>query len=266
MNRLIPAGTLVALALGAGCCRLFQSKEAAYKKEMECALRVTDERSIEILRRGMFCCEPLPKDELTLPAARRFYLERAEALDPNSLEPPAAIAKCYWDEGNYAEALTFFERVRARTDKPLGPAIGEFTMYRLLQQWAKGEELAAWVRLQKGIDAQKAGDYLEGRLLYDEGRFEEARPLLESAARRAEAGGDSLGDTLYTMKDVHLYLAQIRLKAGDAQGAYEDFKLFLKKMTDPQFQTFYAYWLPRIGTDQKGFYDKIENDWAHVRQ
>jgi tetratricopeptide (TPR) repeat protein len=260
------AAAMAALCLTGACCGLFQSKEERYKKEMECALRVTDNKSIEILQKGMYCCEALPAGAMTLPQARRFYLERALKLNPDSTDAMAAVAKSYWDEGSYPEGLKFYQMLEKKSEKPLSAVIGEYTMYRLMKKWDDAAGRIAWIRQQKAIDAAKVGDYLEGRLLYDEGKYPEALPLLQNAIERANAGDDSLGNTPYTMKDAAFWVAQIKLKGGDPQGAYEAFKEYLHKMADPDFQIFYAYWLPRMGSDQAKFYDTIETQWAHVRQ
>jgi tetratricopeptide (TPR) repeat protein len=257
---------LFALGLLAGCCGVFQSPEEKYEKEMECASRITDERSVEILSRGTFCCEPLPKGTQGLPEARRFYLNRAWALKPTSADPPLAIAKSYWDEGSYFEGLRHYDAARERMERPLMAVVGEVTMYRLLKNYAEAGAWVRWIRRQKAIDAAKVADYLEARLLYDEGKYAEARPLFESAVARNEKGNDYLGDTPFTMKDARFYLAQIRRKTGDPLGAHEEFLLYLKKMSDPDFQIFYAFWVPKIGSDQAQLYDKIEKEWAHVRQ
>lgn len=256
----------MALASATACCGAFQSKEDRYKKEMECALRVTDEKSIEILQRGMFCCEKLPAEVKTLPEARRFYLLRAAAQDPKNPDPVLQIARSYWDDHDYKQALDFFARAKDLSPKPLTAVIGEITMLRLTKDWTQANGLVQWVRDQKAIDSQKVGDYLEARILYDQGKYAEAKPLFESALNRSKSDGDALGDTPYTMKDAYLYLAQIKLKAGDAQGAYGDFKLFLQKMSNPDFQLFYKYWVEKLGNDQPALYDKIESDWASWRQ
>ena len=95
---------LLALAASGACCGAFESKEERTKKELECALRVTDEKSIEILQKGMFCCEKLPAEVRTLPAARRFYLQRASALSPKDPDPVLQLARSYWDDRNFPEA------------------------------------------------------------------------------------------------------------------------------------------------------------------
>lgn len=262
---LLPLG-LLALASLAACCGAFQSKEEKYKKEMECALRVTDEKSIEILQKGMFCCEKLPPEANTLPSARRFYLERATALDPKDPDPVLQIARSYWDDRNYPEAFKAFEKARSLGAKPTTAVIGEITMLRLMGDYSKAEPLLAWIREQKAIDAPKVADYLEARILYAQGNYPEAKKLFESALERAKGTGDLLGDTTYTMRDTHLYLAEISLKQGDPKLAYEEFKLYLAKMSDPDFVLFYNYWLEKLGDDQKGLYDLIENEWAKPRQ
>ena len=48
----------------AACCGAFESKEDKYKKEMECALRVTDEKSIEILQLPLMALQERIEQEL----------------------------------------------------------------------------------------------------------------------------------------------------------------------------------------------------------
>lgn len=257
---------LLALAASGACCGAFQSKEERTKKELECALRVTDEKSIEILQKGMFCCEKLPAEARTLPAARRFYLERASALSPEDPDPVLQIARSYWDDRDFAEALRAFVRAKDMGTKPVTAVIGEIAMLRCMKRFDEAAPLLAWIREQKAIDAPKVADYLEARLLYDAGKCAPAKPLFVSALERAKSTGDNLGDTAYTLRDAHLYLAQIALKAGDPQGAYEEFKLYLGKMSDPDFQVFYKYWVEKLGDDQKALYDTMEVEWAWPRQ
>ena len=257
---------LMALAATGACCGAFESKEERTKKELECALRVTDEKSIEILKKGMFCCEKLPAEVLTLPAARRFYLQRAAALSPKDPDPVLQIARSYWDDRNFPEAMSAFARAKDMGSKPLTAVVGEVTMLRLMKRFGEAAPLLAWIRDQKAVDAPKVADYLEARLLYDDGKYAQAKPLFENALDRAKSTGDNLGDTAYTMKDAHLYLAQIALKGGDPQAAYEEFKLYLKKMSDPDFQIFYKYWVEKLGDDQKALYDTLEIEWAWPRQ
>ena len=265
MKKAFPAA-LAGLLFLTGCCGLFQSKETRYKKAMECAFRITDERSIEILKKGMYCCEALPPEIRTLPEARRFYLDKALELKPEDPVALDSVARSYWDEGSYGKGLEYFGRVRKVSTSPMSAVIGEVTMLRLLGEWDKAGPDLQWIRAQKGVDGEKIADYLEGRLLYDQGKLKEAEPLFKKAIERAAAGDDYLGRTPYTMRDAHFYLAQIKLKAGDPQGAYEEFKVFLRQMSNPDFQIFYAYWLPILGKDQTAFYEKIEGDWLHVRQ
>jgi tetratricopeptide (TPR) repeat protein len=248
------------------CCGAFQSKEDNFKKEMECAMRLTDEKSIEILKKGMFCCEKLPPEAATLPSARRFYLLRAAALQPKDPDPVLQIARSYWDDRNFAEAFKAFEEARALGAKPTTAVIGEITMLRLMERFSEAQPLLAWIREQKNIDAPKVADYLEARLLYDQGKYPEAKVLFLNALERAKSTGDTLGDTAFTMKDTYLYLAQIDLKTGDPQAAYEQFKLYLKKTNDPDFVLFYNYWLEKLGDDQKALYDTMETEWAWPRQ
>jgi tetratricopeptide (TPR) repeat protein len=255
-----------AAALLGSCCGAFQSDDSKYKKAIECADRITDERSLEILRKGEFCCAPVPPDVKDRPAAKRFYLEQARRLKPDAPEPLLAIAMTYWDEADYAGALEAYDEAIKLDPKPVMAVIGAFTMDRLLGRWDEAAERVKWIRGQKGIDAEKVGDYLEARLLYDQGRYADAEPLFRRAIERSERSDVSLGPTPYTLKDAHFYLAQIRLKAGDPQGAHQEFLAFLKKMSDPDFQVWYAYWVPRMGSQQAEFYAKVEQDWVRVRQ
>lgn len=267
MNQAANLGLCLALAGAmAACCGAFQSDEKRYQKEMECASRITDGKSVELLQEGMFCCNPLPKGALGLPEARRYYLLRAWALRPASPDPPMAIAKSHWDDGNYREALRYYDAARERSEKPLAAVIGEVTMYRLLRDFPPAYAWVRWIRVQKAIDGEKVAAYLEARLLYDEGKYAEARPLFQKALERSGRGTDFLADTPWTMKDARFYLAQIRRKTGDPQGGHEEFLLYLKQMSDPDFQLFYKYWVEKAGSDQALLYDTIEGQWVHIRQ
>jgi len=261
------AAALIGILVLVGCCGAWKSNSAKYKKQMECATRVTDETSIKILKSGNFCCPALPKDIESVAEARRFYLLRAWGYDPSSPEPPMRIAQSYWEQQDYHKALLYFDAARARTKgAPIEAVIGEITMYRLLHQFKPGYAWIRWLERQKDIDAVKVCDYLGARYLYDQGKEQEAEPLFEAALKRAEKGDYTLAVQPYSMKDVWFYLAQIKLNAGDPQGAYKDFLAYLKLMSDPNFQTFYNYWLPRLGSQQKEFYAKIEHDWVWMRQ
>jgi tetratricopeptide (TPR) repeat protein len=233
---------------------------------MECARRVTHPRSIEILRHGMFCCEPLPDDVTTMPAARRFYLLKAQEMDPLSPDPPMLVGKTLWEEGLYKEAIPCFQSARKLSSEPLSAVIGLFTMHRLLGHWEEARGLVEWVRGQKGVDAAKVADYLEAKLLCGEERYQEAIPPLERAIARAGSSGDGLGGTPYTMVDARLYLALARLKTGDPYGADEDFKRYLKKMNDPEFRLYYNHCRETFRGDQGGFFELVESSWARTRQ
>ncbi len=261
------AAALIGTLVLVGCCGAWKSNSAKYKKQMECATRVTDETSIKILKSGNFCCPALPKDIESVATAQRFYLLRAWGYNPSSPEPPMRIAQSYWEQQNYQQALLYFDAARARTQgAPIEAVIGEISMYRLLHQFKPGYAWIQWLEHQKGIDAVKVGDYLRARYLYDQGKENEAEPLFKAALKRAEKGDYMLAVQPYTMKDVWFYLAQIKLNAGDPQGAYKDFVTYLKLMSDPDFQMFYNYWMPRLGREQKEFYAKIEHDWVWMRQ
>lgn len=267
MKKSLERGAAIALlAVAAACCGAFQSSEEKYQKEMECASRITDGKSVELLQRGMFCCSPLPKGTDALPEARRYYFLRASRLKPSSPDPPIGIARSYWDEGDYAQARNYFDSARELSKNSLAAVIGEVTMYRLLHDPAPAFVWVRWIQTQKNIDGEKVAAYLSARLLYDEGKYEEARPLIEQALKRAEKGNDYLGETPYTMKDAHFYLAQIKRKTGDPLGAHQEFLLYLKKMSDPDFQLAYKYWVEKFGSDQALLYDTVEKDWAHIRQ
>ncbi len=252
--------------LFASCCGAFSSRNTKYKKEMECAVRITDAHSIKVMKRGLFCCERLPKKIVSSAAARRFYLFKAWAYKPGSSEAPLEIARSYWDDENYLEALRYYDAARIRAEKPATAVIGEVTMYRLLRKFKPGMAWINWLRRSKCVDALQTANYLEARYLYDQGKYAKAEPLFIEAVKGSKEMGLSLGDTPFSMRDAWFYLAQIRMHRGDPQGAYKYFVIFLKKMADPNFQNYYAYWLPRLGSHQAEFLDKIESDWVHIRQ
>jgi len=260
------ATSLVLAAFLSGCCGFLSSEEARYEKNLECAGRITDLKSIEILAKGNFCCDPLPPGIQSLPEARRFYLEKARSLKPDAVEPLLGLGRAYWDEGNYAEAQTCFQLAAPRLDKPIYAEIAAVTMMRLQTRFDEGRALAEKIRSEKGVDGEKVAEYLLGRLDFDAGQILAAQVHFERALRRAEKGDYGLGGTPFTMRDAHFYLALIKHRRGDPQAAYQDFLVFLKKMSDPEFQIFYAYWLPRLKDDQGALLEKIERDWTHVRQ
>lgn len=257
---------LIPVLLSAGCCGIFHSKERKYKKEMECATRLTDDTSIRILKTGKFCCTALPEKMRTLPEARRFYLLRAWGYKPASFEAPMEIARSYADEQNWSEALRYYDAARSRSGNGLAAVTGEVTMYRLLGKYDEALAWTRWLRTIQGSDGIKVADYMEARCLYDEGKLKEAESLFVEAVKRSEKSGVYIGSTTYTISTSWFYLAQIELKTGDPMAAHRYFLKFLKHMSDPDFQTYYAYWMPRLSSHQADFYDKLENDRIHVMQ
>jgi tetratricopeptide (TPR) repeat protein len=256
----------VLLATALSCCRFPLSQEGRYRREMTCAERISDEKSIEILKKGAFCCEPLPPSVTSLPAARRFYYERALALKPREAAPLLGLGRAMWEEGDYRGGLEAYKKAQGLLERPIYAQIGAFTMLRLLRRFDEGRALAERIREEKGVDGAKVAEYLLGRLEYDAGNFGAAEGHLRAALERAARGGYGLGGTPFSMKDAHLYLALVLQKKGDAEGAYREFLLFHKKMSDPEYQIFYAYWLPRLEKDQGALLEKIETEWAHLRQ
>ena len=258
---------LSALIALMACCGLFQSKDARYKKYMECAERLTSDKSMELLHQGYACCEKLPTALSGREAAKRFYLEKARALKPEAPEPYAAIGLSYWEGGDFAHALEAYQEAAKRTDRPFAFLVAEAAMMRLCGRYDEGLRLAGDIAKMRGVDGEKAAAYLSGRMFYEGGRLQDARASFERAIALAEKSGYFLTPSPYTMVDAWFYMAQIRLKGGDAQGAYNDFKVYLSKMTNPEFQLWYTEkLLPRYGAGQKGLYDSIEENWVRERQ
>ncbi len=261
------AAAASAIAIMASCCGFLETKEDRYNKYMECAERLTSDKSIEILHHGYQCCEKLPKELNDREAAKRFYLEKAKALKPDAPEPYASIGLSYWEGGDYANALAAYEEAAKRTDKPFGYMIAEATMMRLCGKYDEALAMASSIEKLKAVDGAKASAYLKGRVLYEEGKLKEAQADFEEAIAMAGKSGYFLTPSPYTMVDAWFYMAQIRLKEGDAQGAYNDFKEYLSRMTNPEFQLWYTQkLLPRYGADQKGLYGTIEENWVRERQ
>ncbi len=258
---------VTAIAVLVSCCGLFQSKEARYKKYMECAERLTSDKSIELLHHGYACCEELPPELKDREAAKRFYLDKARVLKPESPEPCAAIGLSYWEGGDYARALEAYQQAARLTDRPFACLVAEATMMRLCGRYEDALRLAGDIEKIRGVGGAKTAAYLRGRVLYEEGRMAEARSDFEKAIALAGKSGYFLAPSPYTMEDAWFYMAQIRLKQGDTLGAYNDFKVYLSRMTNPEFQLWYAQkLLPRYGADQKGLYDTIEENWVRERQ
>lgn len=264
---LILLAAMVAMALIVSCCGFLETKEAKYKKYMECAERLTSDRSIELLHHGYACCEKLPPELADREAAKRFYLEKARALKPDSPEPYAAIGLSYWEGGDYPRALDAYQQAAKRTGKPFAYLIAEATMMRLCGRYDDAMNAADDIEKMRTVDGAKTAAYLRGRILYEKGLLKEARADFEKAIAMAEKSGYFLTPSPYTMVDAWFYLAQIRLKEGDPQGAYDAFKNYLSRMTNPEFQLWYTQkLLPRYGADQKGLYDAIEENWVSERQ
>ncbi len=254
-------------ASGLGCCRLFQSDEERYRKALECSERLTSDKSVEILRDGYQCCAPLPETVRDREAAKRFYLEEARALKPAAPEPDAAIGLSYWEGGQFEQALGAYREAARKSSRPFAYRVAVVTMLRLTGRYDEALAEIASLRRLRGVDAEKVADYLQGRVLYEQGRLPEAAVAFQRALAGAEKTGSFLGPSPYTMQDAWFYTAQIRRKTGDPLGGHEAFKAYLAAMHNPEFQTWYANTLlPRHGADQAGLYDAIEENWVRERQ
>lgn len=255
------------LALALGCCGLFQAKEERYKKYMECADRLSLDRAIPYLQKGQFCCEKLPPGYTSKEPARRFYLEKARDLRPESPEPYDELGRSYWFEGKFAEAESAYAAAAERAARPFSQRVIQCAMQRIQKRYDAALETAATVRASGEEDSEKAALYLEARVRYEQGRLPEAREGFSAALALADSSGYRLRPSPYVMRDAWFYMAQIRLKGGDPAGAHEDFKKFLEKTGDPDFQAWYGgKLLPMLGTDQPLLYDTIESDWVRERQ
>lgn len=264
---LSPVALAAALALSLGCCGLFDSKEERFKKYFECADRLTVDRAIPYLEKGQFCCERLPAGYTSREAARRFYLEKARDLRPEAPEPYDEIGRSYWFEGRFADAEGAYALAAERAARPFPQRVILCAMQRIQKKYDAALATAAAVRATGEPDAEKAALYLEARIRYEQGRLEEAREGFTRALALAEVSGYRLRPSPYVMRDAWFYMAQIRLKGGDPQGAHEDFSRFLEKTGDPDFQSWYGgKILPMLGTDQPLLYDTIESDWVRERQ
>jgi len=262
-KRLIPLALYVALI---SCGPVFESDEEAYRRHMHCADRATTEESVDKLQRGFAFCDPLPLHISTPSEARRHYLEKAWELKKDSPDPPIAIALSYWEEGAYSNALEFFDAARARSPGDPSPIVGMITMHRLLGD----EELAlTWTKRieEEGTDdGRKIARYLEARVHYDAGRYEEAREGFEEALDIAEKRGFFLGGGMFTMKNTEFFLAQIALEEGDAVEADAHFRAYIEKNSEPELVS-YMNWLADQGPqDQASYYDQIEAGWIRTRQ
>jgi len=269
MSRLVLSTATLAL-LGVsflGCCGLFQSDEDRYDKCMECAERITSDLSVDLLKQGRFCCEAVPAGIQGREPARRFYLEKARDLKPDSPEPLAALGRSYWFEGDYSRAADAFGAAAAKSSRPFPYLVALAAMARVSGRYDDALASVARIRTLRGVDAEKTADYLEARVRYEQGQEPEARRLFEASLARASKSGFGLGPSPYSMRDAWFYLAQIRRKSGDPLGAHEAFKSYLSLMNDPEFQLWYAKTLlPEMGSDQTRLYDTVERSWVRERQ
>jgi tetratricopeptide (TPR) repeat protein len=248
------------------CRGVSEIGDGAFARYLRCADGVSNEHSLHLMKRGGQGCERLPDEVKTVTEAKRFYLQKAWDIRPESPEPPRNIALTYWEDDNYEMALRYFDATRERSPEKLSPVIGMITMYRLL---GKRDEALRWVRwldAQDVPDAHKTGLYLAGKILYEAESYEEARPLLEEALGLAEEAGFFLCGSSFTMRDVEFYLAQVHLRSGDPVMADEFFRSFVGRNHDPDFVSF-LNWLTEEGPeDQAGYFSEVEKYWVRVRQ
>ena len=240
--------------------------DAEYKRQMKCADRISNEKSVQIAKVAKFGCDPLPSSAETPAQARRFYLQKAWGAKPDAWEPAIAIAQSYWEEADFRRALDHFNAARERAPKELSPVIGMITMFRLLGEYQSALDWSAWLSGHKAIDAVKVSSYLEGRIYYEMGDLKRARPLLESAIARADSGDYYLGGSVFTMRDADFFLAQIYFKGGDSKKADEHFRRYVKMVHDPDFMAYMELVFEKIGGDQARLYSEIEKNWVHGRQ
>ena len=257
------AATFLLVLVG---CSLLETKKQVYKRCMKCADRAQGAMGIQILKRGEFGCEPLPASVSTSAQARRFYFEEAWKAQPSRSEAPLGIAMTWWEEGDYARALGYFESVRERRPQDPSATIGLVTMYRLLGRFPEAMAWAVWVEGLKGLDGRKISVYLRGRIFFEEKRYDEAGPLLEEALQRAEKTGFFLGKTGFTMVDAEFYLAQIAVRKGDLKKADSLFRAYVKRNHDPDFADYVRLIFARGSQDQRAMYDEIESCWVRQRQ
>lgn len=268
MTRSATALVLAATLVLSGCCENpFKGKEGRYRKYLECADHLTVDRAVDLMKRGAFCCEKVPLAVKGREEARRFYLEKALALKPESPEPYNELAISYWYNGQFAKAAELFSQAAERSPRPFSQQIVLCDMQRLCGRFNEALATAQKIRASSEPEAEKAAEYLEGRISYERGDLAAAKTHFEKAIALAGEKGFRFNSTPYAMRDSWFYIAQIRLKSGDPLGAHEAFKIFLEKTGDPDFQAWYGKeLLPLLGTDQQLLYDTIESDWVRERQ
>lgn len=260
---------LSALALvQMSCCLDLGGREKRFRKRMLCARRVNNDNSIDILKKGAFCCPRLPSSANDISSARRYYYMKAAEIYPDRGEVLAAIGQTFWEEGRFGEASDYYGKAtRACPDDP-SYLIAAITLERIGKKY--DDALASISRLEKmsfpGRD--KAAAYLKGKILYEQNQPDAARELLEATLSGAGPADGTfyLGPTPYAMKDVFFYLAMIQLKKGERMKAHEYFLQYLSKEGHPDFVSLYQGWLKQSGGEQDFLYEMVEEGWTRTHQ
>lgn len=131
-------------------------------------------------------------------------LERAIALDPSSTETILAVAVAQLRNGLVDRAAAHARLVLDRN-----PAEAHQLLARVALARGKPDEARAEARRAQRADPRlPLPAFIEGMLLYQAGRFEEAAPFLERAANGLESRRLSIRDLHFTLGDTLAHLGR----------------------------------------------------------
>lgn len=265
----ITALLLFALALvQVSCCLDLGGREKRFKKRMLCARRVNNDNSIDILKKGAFCCPRLPSSANDISSARRYYYMKAAEVYPDRGEVLAAIGQTFWEEGRYGEASEYYGKAASACPEEPSYLIASITLERIEKRY--DDAIASVGKLEKlnFSGKEKTAAYLKGKILYEKNELDAALNLLEGTLDGASPADGTfyLGPTPYTMKDVYFYLAMIQLRKGERMKAHEYFLQYLSKEGHPDFVTLYQGWLKQSGGEQEFLYEMVEEGWTRTHQ
>jgi tetratricopeptide (TPR) repeat protein len=155
----------------------------------------------------------------------------------------ARLAESYYDQGNYTEALSLYEKILAIREQELGESDAELiadlaNVVRVLCVQNRSEQAESYVRRMIGIlemsqpdDVQKLADALNtlSQIYFQQGKFEQCQPVLDRAVRLKQ---QVLGEDHVDMADYYRDYARLMRKINrneEAEQYYNKAKLILGK-------------------------------------
>jgi tetratricopeptide (TPR) repeat protein len=146
-------------------------------------------------------------------------LMASDALRPDNPDIATTLATAALRAGMTSEALSFAEQAvtRARTKDPASRVAAHVAALQVALALKDAEAGAGHVAEIGRLDPKlPLGDYLEGRVAFDEGRFEDAAAALQNASRALQDNVSVVPDLPILLGDALVQLDRLE----DAEAAY----------------------------------------------